>query len=56
MASLLAARLCRTQMLKQLPKQPMFRSYASEGRDALTRAAKRQTLRERAMAPAGDTG
>ncbi|EFA03190.1 growth hormone-inducible transmembrane protein [Tribolium castaneum] len=53
MASLLAARLvCRAPVvLRQLPKQSFVRSYADEGRDALSRAARRQTLRERAMAP-----
>lgn len=59
MASLLAARLiCRApvvQVLRQVPKQSFVRSYANDGRDALSRAAKRQTLRDRAMAPTTGT-
>lgn len=62
MASLLAARLAlrapivQSMALRQLPKQSFVRSYATEGRDALSRAARRQTLKEKIMAPAGDTG
>ncbi|KAJ3633522.1 hypothetical protein MTP99_010462 [Tenebrio molitor] len=61
MASLLAARLvCRAPtvkltLLRQLPKQSFVRSSTNDSRDALSRAARRQTLRERAMAPASDT-
>ena len=65
MASLLAARLvCRapivqSAVLRQLPKFPkqsLVRYYASESRDAAARAARRQTIKEKMMAPAGETG
>ncbi|RZC39577.1 growth hormone-inducible transmembrane protein [Asbolus verrucosus] len=57
MASLLAARLiCRAPtVLKQLPKQSFVRYYASEGRDAVGRATRKQTLREKVMAPTSGT-
>lgn len=61
MALLLASRLCRApvlqkNLLKQLPSRAVIRTYAEEGKDAIARAAKRQaTLKERAMAPAGET-
>lgn len=61
MASIIAARLvCRAPtiqtVLRQIPKQAVYRNLSNDGRDALSRTARRQTLRERAMAPATDSG
>lgn len=61
---MLASRLCRTPMLnksialKPLQVKNVYRTFAEEGRDAVARAARRRqtTLKERLMAPAGDTG
>lgn len=61
MALTLASRFCRTPMLKnsfikRLPSQAVSRTYTNEGRDAMARAARRRaTLKEQAMAPAGQT-
>lgn len=58
---MIASRLCRAPMLKngfakQLASRAFVRNYASEGRDALAREARRKaTLKEKAMAPAGET-
>lgn len=62
MAMLLSARLCRASALqgtlfKQLPSQLVRRNFASEGRDTLGRTVRRRaTIKEQAMAPAGQTG
>lgn len=63
MALVLASRLCRAPVLnKSLAVKPLqiknvYRTFAEEGRDALARTARRrQTLKEKLMAPAGDTG
>lgn len=61
MASLLAARLCcaprlRIAAIRKLPQQSIYRTFASDGRETVQRTARRATLRERAMAPAGEGG
>ncbi|XP_066254791.1 growth hormone-inducible transmembrane protein-like [Euwallacea similis] len=63
MSQILATKLCRVpvlhqtcSLLKQLPSRAIpVRNYTSQGRDALARAARRQTLKERAMAPTTGT-
>lgn len=61
MASLLASRLCGTSAirfatLKKIPYRPVVRTFADDSRETVTRVARRTTLKERAMAPAGDGG
>lgn len=61
MASLLASRLCgstalRVTVLKQVPYRSALRTYAEEGKNVVSRVARRQTLKERALAPAGEGG
>lgn len=61
MASLLASRLCgsttlRVAILKQVPYKSTLRTYAEEGKNVVSRVARRQTLKERALAPAGEGG
>lgn len=62
MASLLASRLCGTTAirfatLKKISYRPIVRTFADDSRETVTRVArKRTTLRERAMAPAGEGG
>ncbi|CAH0556420.1 unnamed protein product [Brassicogethes aeneus] len=61
MALMLASRLCRAPVLnnvavKSLPNYAAKRVFSEEGKDALGRAIRRSpTIKERAMAPAGDT-
>ncbi|XP_030760157.1 growth hormone-inducible transmembrane protein-like isoform X1 [Sitophilus oryzae] len=61
MALMLASRICQApaikrSFIKQLPARAFTRTYANEGRDALAREARRKaTLKEKAMAPAGET-
>lgn len=59
MASLLMSKLCcsstlRIAVIRKLPQQSIYRSLAQDGKETIHRAARRQTLRDRAMAPAGD--
>ncbi|KAF2902303.1 hypothetical protein ILUMI_03883 [Ignelater luminosus] len=61
MASLLVARLCcaprlRIATIQKLPQHSIFRTFSNDGRETVhkARTARRATLRERAMAPAGD--
>lgn len=64
MAFILASRLCKAPVLsksiavKPLQVKNVYRTFAEDGRDALARATRRRqaTLKERLMAPAGDTG
>lgn len=61
MATLLASRLCgsaslRFAVLKNVSYKPVVRNFAQDSRETLTRTARRKTLREQAMAPAGETG
>jgi len=56
MTSLLVTRLCcapglRIAVIRKLPQQSIFRTFANDGRESIERTARRQTLRERAMAP-----
>ncbi|KAJ8972584.1 hypothetical protein NQ314_000112 [Rhamnusium bicolor] len=61
MALMLASRLCRAptlqkSALKQFQTVNVYRTFADEGRDAMARSARRRTtLKEKIMAPAGDT-
>nr|CAI5821636.1 unnamed protein product [Callosobruchus analis]CAI5832131.1 unnamed protein product [Callosobruchus analis] len=63
MAMMLATRLCsravplqKSLQLKPLQCKTAIRTFADESRDAMARAARRRaTLKERAMAPAGET-
>ncbi|CAG9814082.1 unnamed protein product [Phaedon cochleariae] len=63
MAVMIATKLCRAPvfqkaaLLRQPQVQNVYRTFADEGRDALARAARRRqaTLKEKLMAPAGDT-
>lgn len=61
MASLLASRLCgsttlRVTVLKQVPYKSALRTYAEEGKNVVTRVARRRTLKEQMLAPAGEGG
>lgn len=56
MASLLVSRLCcapslRIAVVRKIPQQSIYRTFAQDGRETVQRTARRQTLRERAMAP-----
>ncbi|XP_050295313.1 growth hormone-inducible transmembrane protein-like isoform X2 [Anthonomus grandis grandis] len=61
MALMLASRLCRApvfqrSLIKHLPTRSAVRTFAEDSRDALAREARRKaTLKEKAMAPAGET-
>lgn len=63
MAFMLASRLCRAPVLqksnfalKQIQNNNVYRTFANEGRETIAKAArKRATLKEKIMAPAGDT-
>lgn len=37
-------------------RTPLWRTFANEGREPYSRAARRRTLKETVMAPAGETG
>jgi len=61
MTSILVTRLCYVRAptslqlaVRKLPQHSIFRTFAQDGRETVHRTARRQTLRERAMAPAGD--
>lgn len=64
MSLMLASRLCRTSILKNtlivkpLQVKNVYRTFAEEGRDALARTSRRKqaSLKEKLMAPAGDSG
>lgn len=65
MALMLASRFCRAPVLQKsnfILRQPqnnnVYRTFANEGKEAFTRTAarRRTTLKEKLMAPAGDTG
>lgn len=65
MALMLATRLCRAPItnkslsIKSLQLKNVYRTFTQEeGRDAVARAARRKqtTLKEKLMAPSGDTG
>ncbi|KAJ8917564.1 hypothetical protein NQ315_005613 [Exocentrus adspersus] len=62
MALMLTSRLCRAPglqkpnlILKQVKNNTVFRTFANEERGSFTRTARRQTLKEKILAPAGDT-
>lgn len=62
MTSLLLSRLStqsalRLATIKQIPRKQIFRAFADDGRNTFkTRAARKATIKERAMAPAGEGG
>lgn len=65
MALILASRLCRAPVLqksnfiiRQTQNNNVYRTFANEGKETFTRTAarRRTTLKEKIMAPAGDTG
>lgn len=63
MALMLASRLCRAPtlqksnlVLRQFQNNNVYRTFANDGKETITRTARRRTtLKEKIMAPAGDT-
>lgn len=61
MTSLLISRLCcspslRVATIRKLPVRSFIRNYARDTKESVQQTARRRTLRESAMAPAGETG